>query len=79
MGIDATVLLDIESFDSPMMPSKDSFTHGSTTVEDIEGSANAAASIALSRYEGYSAAQYFGKYLRSAGYTDADANRHSQH
>jgi nitrogenase molybdenum-iron protein beta chain len=61
MGVDATVLLDIESFDSPMMPTKDSFTHGSTTVEDIEGSASAAASIALSRYEGYSAAQYLEK------------------
>jgi nitrogenase molybdenum-iron protein beta chain len=61
MGIDATTLLDIESFDSPMMPSKDSFTHGSTTVEDIEGSANALASIALSRYEGYSAAEYLEK------------------
>jgi nitrogenase molybdenum-iron protein beta chain len=61
MGVDATVLLDIESFDSPTMPSKDSFTHGSTTVEDIEGSANAAASISLNRYEGYSAAQYLQK------------------
>jgi nitrogenase molybdenum-iron protein beta chain len=58
MEIDATVLLDTESFDSPMMPSKDSFTHGSTTVEDLESTGSAAASIALSRYEGYSAAQY---------------------
>jgi nitrogenase molybdenum-iron protein beta chain len=61
MGIDATVLLDIESFDAPIMPSKDSFAYGSTTVEDIEGTANAAASIALNRYEGYSAAQYLQK------------------
>jgi nitrogenase molybdenum-iron protein beta chain len=61
MGVDATVLLDIESFDSPTMPSKDSFTHGSTTVEDIEGTANATASISLNRYEGYSAAQYLQK------------------
>jgi nitrogenase molybdenum-iron protein beta chain len=61
MGVDATILLDIESFDSPMMPSKDSFSFGNTTVEDIEGSANATASIALSRYEGYSAAQVLEK------------------
>jgi nitrogenase molybdenum-iron protein beta chain len=61
MGVDATILLDIESFDSPIMPTKDSFTKGSTTVEDIAGSANAAASIALSRYEGYSAAQVLEK------------------
>lgn len=58
MGIDATVLFEIESFDSPIMPSKDSFSSGSTTVEDIEGTADATASIALNRYEGYSAAQY---------------------
>jgi vanadium-dependent nitrogenase beta chain len=61
MGIDATVLFDIESFDAPVMPSKDSFAYGSTTVEDIEGTANASASIALNRYEGYSAAQYLEK------------------
>lgn len=61
MGVDATVLMDIESFDSPTMPEKDSFTHGSTTVEELEGTADAAASIALSRYEGWSAAQYLDK------------------
>jgi len=61
MGVDSTILLDIESFDSPMMPNKDSFTSGSTTVEDIESTANATASLALSRYEGYSAAQYLEK------------------
>jgi nitrogenase molybdenum-iron protein beta chain len=61
MGVDATVLLDIESFDSPTMPTKDSFTYGSTTVEDIAGTANATASLALSRYEGYSAAQVLEK------------------
>jgi len=61
MGVDSTILLDIESFDSPMMPNKDSFTSGSTTVEDIESTANATASIALSCYEGYSAAQYLEK------------------
>jgi vanadium-dependent nitrogenase beta chain len=61
MGIDATVLLDIESFDAPVMPTKDSFAYGSTTVEDIEGTANATASVAFNRYEGYSAAQYLEK------------------
>ena len=61
MGVDATVLMDIEGFDSPTMPDKDSFTHGSTTVEDLEGTGSAAGSIALSRYEGYSAAEYLQK------------------
>ena len=61
MKIDATVLMDIESFDSPTMPDKDAFTHGSTTVEDLMGTADAAASVALSRYEGWSAAQYLEK------------------
>lgn len=58
MGVDVTVLMDIESFDSPTMPGKDSFTTGSTTVEDIAGSANAIGSVALSRYEGASAAKH---------------------
>ena len=61
MNVDATVLMDIESFDSPTMPEKDAFTHGSTTVEDLMGTADATASLALSRYEGYSAAQYLEK------------------
>jgi nitrogenase molybdenum-iron protein beta chain len=61
MGVDATTLIDIESFDSPTMPNKDSFTHGSTTVEDLESTGDAVASIALNRYEGYSAAQYLEK------------------
>jgi len=61
MDVDATVLLDIESFDAPTMPDKDHFTYGSTTVEDLQGTADATASIALARYEGYSAAQYLEK------------------
>lgn len=58
MGVDATYLLDIEGFDSPMMPDRSSFTHGGTTVEDLQGTADALGSLALSRYEGASAAQF---------------------
>ncbi len=58
MGVDSNILMDIESFDSPTMPDKEAFSYGSTTVEDIIGSANAKASIALSRYEGANAADY---------------------
>ncbi len=58
MDIDAKVFFDIESFDSPMMPDKTSFTFGSTTVEDIQDSANAAATITLARYEGGSSGAY---------------------
>lgn len=58
MGIDATVLMDTEQFDSPMMPEKSIDTHGATTVEDIAGTPNAVGSIALARYEGASAAEY---------------------
>ena len=39
-------------------PTKVVEDHGKTTVEDIEGTANAVGSLALARYEGYSAAQY---------------------
>jgi V-containing nitrogenase beta subunit len=58
MGVDANILMDTESFDSPTMPDKDSFSYGSTTVEDIIDSANAAGTIALSRYEGACAAEF---------------------
>jgi len=58
MKIDATVLFDIESFDSPIMPSGYSFSHGSTTMDDLRGTANASGTIALNRYEGGKAAQY---------------------
>lgn len=58
MGADATVLMDTESFDSPTMPDGESFTHGSTTVEDIVGSANAIGTLALSKYEGAGAAEF---------------------
>ena len=58
MGIDGTVLLDIEDFDSPMLPDKSISTHGRTTVEDLQGLPNAVGSIALARYEGAVAAEY---------------------
>jgi len=58
MGIDGTVFMDTEDFDSPVLPDKTIHTHGRTTVEDIQGAPNAVASVALSRYEGANAAQY---------------------
>jgi nitrogenase molybdenum-iron protein beta chain len=61
MQIDATVLFDIEAFDSPLMPEGNHTSHGSTTVEDLTGTANALGTIALNRYEGGKAAQYLEK------------------
>lgn len=58
MDIDATVLLEIEEFDSPLMPDGQHVSHGETTVEDLKDTGNAFASIALNRYEGSKAAQY---------------------
>jgi len=58
MEVDATVLFEIESFDSPVMPDGSAVSHGSTTVEDLQGTANALGTIALNRYEGTKAAQY---------------------
>lgn len=58
MDIDATVLFEIESFDSPLMPDKSGFAHGSTTIEDLTGTADAMGTIALNRYEGAKAARY---------------------
>ncbi|MDR3542258.1 MAG: Fe-only nitrogenase subunit beta [Desulfosporosinus sp.] len=58
MKVEATVLFEIESFDSPLMPDKSGISHGSTTVEDLIGTANALGTIALNKYEGGKAAQY---------------------
>ena len=58
MKVEATVLFEIESFDSPLMPDKSGVSHGSTTVEDLIGTANAMGTIALNKYEGGKAAQY---------------------
>lgn len=59
MQVDATVLFEIESFDSPLMPTdRSEFSHGGTTVEDMQGTANALGTIALNRYECGMAAEY---------------------
>ncbi|XHR29212.1 MAG: Fe-only nitrogenase subunit beta [Chthoniobacteraceae bacterium] len=58
MQVDATVLFEIENFDSPMMPDKSAVSHGDTTIEDLQGTANAIGTLALNRYEGAQAAKY---------------------
>jgi nitrogenase molybdenum-iron protein beta chain len=58
MDIDATVLFEIEEFDSPLMPDGHHVSHGETTIEDLRGTANASASLALNKYEGAKAALY---------------------
>lgn len=55
MGVEGNILLDTESFDSPMMPDRKAFAYGNTTIEDLMDTANAVGSIALCRYEGASA------------------------
>ncbi|MCL6459905.1 MAG: Fe-only nitrogenase subunit beta [Gorillibacterium sp.] len=61
MQVDATVLFEIESFDSPIMPDKSGESHGNTTIEDMVGTANALGTIALNKYEGGRAAKYLEK------------------
>jgi nitrogenase molybdenum-iron protein beta chain len=58
MKIDATVLFEIEAFDSPLMPDGNHVSHGETTIEDLRGTADAIGTIALNRYEGMKAAKY---------------------
>jgi V-containing nitrogenase beta subunit len=58
MDVDASVFMDIEAFDSPMMPDKSIRTEGLTTVEDIADAPNAIGSIAMARYESADAARY---------------------
>ncbi len=58
MQIDATVLFEIESFDSPLMPDGNHVSHGSTTIADLTGTANASGTIALNVYEGGKAAKF---------------------
>jgi vanadium-dependent nitrogenase beta chain len=57
MGIEGTVFMDTEEFDSPMLPTKEILTHGLTTIEDLQDSANAIGSLSLARYESDSAAK----------------------
>jgi nitrogenase molybdenum-iron protein beta chain len=61
MGIDATVLFEIESFDSPLMPDGKAVSHGSTTVEDLQSTGSAMHTFALNRYEGAKAAKLLEK------------------
>jgi nitrogenase molybdenum-iron protein beta chain len=61
MQIDATVLFEIESFDSPLMPSGNHVSHGNTTIEDLTGTANAIGTMALNVYEGGKTAEYLKK------------------
>ncbi len=58
MGVDATVLFEIEEFDSPLMPDGNHVSHGNTTIEDLASTANAMGTIALNRYEGGKAAWF---------------------
>lgn len=58
MDIDATVLFEIEAFDSPLMPYGNHVSHGNTTIADLVDTANASATLALNRYEGAKAARY---------------------
>jgi nitrogenase molybdenum-iron protein beta chain len=58
MNIDATVFFEIEEFDSPLMPDGQHVSHGETTIEDLRGTANASATLALNKYEGAKAAKY---------------------
>lgn len=58
MGVDTTVLFEIESFDSPLMPEGNHVSHGNTTIADLTDTANALGTIALNRYEGGQAAEY---------------------
>lgn len=61
MDIDATVLFEIESFDSPLMPDGSAISHGGTTIDDLRSTANAFGTIALNKYEGGKAAEWLGK------------------
>ncbi len=58
MDVDATVLFEIEEFDSPIMPDGNHVSHGETTIQDMVSTANALGTIALNRYEGARAANY---------------------
>lgn len=61
MDIDANVLFEIESFDSPLMPDGSAVSHGGTTIADLIATADAQGTIALNRYEGGKAAKFLEK------------------
>ena len=58
MGVDHHVFMDIEEFDSPMLPSKKIETEGKTTVEDIQAAGAAIGSLSLARYESDGASKF---------------------
>ena len=58
MDVAATILMDTEDFDSPMLPDKSIKTYGRTTVEDLQDTANATGTLALARYEGAAAGEF---------------------
>ena len=76
MQIDATVLFEIESFDSPLMPDGNHVSHGDTTIEDLAGTADALGTIALNRYEGGQGGTISGKGIRCSGNHRADPDWH---
>lgn len=61
MQVDSTVLFEIESFDSPLMPDGNHTSHGNTTIADLRDTANAIGTLALNKYEGAKAARYLEK------------------
>ncbi|WP_153117128.1 Fe-only nitrogenase subunit beta [Rhodocyclus tenuis] len=61
MDVEANVLFEIESFDSPLMPDGSEISHGGTTIEDLTATADAQGTIALNRYEGSKAAKFLEK------------------
>ncbi|NTV93772.1 MAG: Fe-only nitrogenase subunit beta, partial [Chlorobiaceae bacterium] len=61
MQIEANVLFEIESFDSPLMPDGNSVSFGNTTIDDLTATGSALGTIALNRYEGGKAAEFLQK------------------
>lgn len=61
MEVDATVLFEIENFDSPMMPNGDEVSQGNTTIADLQSTGSASHTFALNRYEGGKAAEFLQK------------------
>lgn len=58
MNVEGNILMDVETFDAPIMPDKSAFAYGNTTIEDIADSANSVGSVAVCKYEGGSAATF---------------------
>lgn len=61
MDIEANVLFEIESFDSPLLPDGSATSHGGTTIADLTATADAQGTLALNRYEGGKAAKFLEK------------------